>query len=277
MNLRSKLEGGSQGTPVSSAVDQLVDHCVRAVAPSGDVVVLHVPSGVYLRFDSTASTIVDLLVDTRDADLAAAALSSRYSIPAERATTDVESVLSAISSLKASRSSTPRRPSLSGSMETIRSWWGLPPTLKIPVVQATAVVIVVEAGIRFTDVARLAGLMRVPLSAEPPVRSDVSVAEPTAGGRVDDAKPVTTLTTREQRNYVATMWVLDRWLYDGTCLRRALVSGYFLRRHHPSLRLGLIDDGETSHAWIEAEGQSFNAVPVSGTFTGTWGPDRESA
>jgi len=50
-------------------------------------------------------------------------------------------------------------------------------------------------------------------------------------------------------------------------LRRTLVSGYFLPRRRPRLHLGLIEDGRTSHAWIEADGMSFNAVPVIGTFT----------
>jgi hypothetical protein len=272
---------GPEGTLASLAVDQLVNHCVRAEAPSGDLVILHVPSGVYLRLDGTASTIVDLLVDTGDAGQAAAMLSTRYSIPLERATTDVASVVDAITSLKASRVSSPRHPTVSGAAATVRSWWRLPPRLKVPVIQATAAVIVVEAGIRLTDVARLAKKMQVPLAAVPVGQSEVpDGGTGTGAGNTDadtdadaDAAAIATLSAREQRHYVATMWVLDRWLYDGTCLRRALVTGYFLRRHRPTLHLGLIDEGETSHAWIEAEGRMFNAVPISGTFTRTRRPD----
>ena len=74
------------------------------------------------------------------------------------------------------------------------------------------------------------------------------------------------LTPRKQRGYWAATWALDRWIYDGTCLRRAPVTGWFLRRHHPELHLGLIGDGETFHAWIDAEGMRFNTVPVTGRF-----------
>jgi len=113
--------------------------------------------------------------------------------------------------------------------------------------------------------------MQVPLAAAG--NPEVMSPNEGPGDRVDDAdaSAIARLSLREQRDYVATMWVLDRWLYDGTCLRRALVSGFFLRRHDPRLHLGLIDDGETSHAWVEAEGMTFNAVPVTGTFTRDWG------
>ena len=279
MSRRHRPDGLPDGTTLASlALDQLVHHCVRAVAPSGDLVVLHVPSGVYLRLDETASTIVDLLVDTGDSDQAATALAERYSIPVQRAQADVASVVDAITSLKASRSSTPRRPTASGVVATARQWWSLPTSMKAPAIWATVAVVVVEAGIRLTDVSRLARIMHVPLVAEPsdgssPLEGTVSSVDPAVVGFDADAEAIAALSIKEQRLYVASMWVLDRWLYDGTCLRRALVTGYFLRRHGPRLRLGLIDDGETSHAWIEADGHAFNAVPVSGSFTRTWGED----
>jgi len=261
--VRSRNSGGRSDRGSSArAVEDLTHHCVRAVAPGGDLVVLHVPSGVYLRMDGSAATIVDLLVSTGDAERAADELATRYSIPPERAATDVASVVTAITSLRASRSSTPRRPTASGAVATVRSWWRLPPGLKLPVVRATAVAVAVEAGLRLTDLSRLAARMHVPLAVTP---------EGGTGAVAQDADTVSTLSEQERRDYLATTWVLDRWLYDGTCLRRALVSGYFLRRHRPTLHLGLVGDGQTSHAWVEADGMSFNSVPVTGTFTSTTG------
>ena len=151
-------------------------------------------------------------------------------------------------------------------MVVLRSWWRLPPVLKLAVVRATAMVVAVEAGLRLTDIGRLSERLHVPLAAR---SSDVpGPAEGDDRSHGDDA-PVSTLSPHEQQMYWATSWVLDRWLFDGTCLRRALTQGYFLRRHHPTLHLGLIGEGDTSHAWVEAEGVSFNELPVTGLFTET--------
>ncbi len=114
-------------------------------------------------------------------------------------------------------------------------------------VEATGLVVAVEIGMRITDVRRLAKLMRVPMES----------------GTVDlpheAADDMDLLSPGEQRAYWATRWVLHRWVYDGTCLRRALAAGFVLRRHHPVLRLGLTDDGHTTHAWVEASGSTYNA------------------
>lgn len=50
-----------------------------------------------------------------------------------------------------------------------------------------------------------------------------------------------------------------------TCLRRALVTGYFLRRH-PVLRLGLTSDGVTAHARVEADGHAYDPGETVGAF-----------
>jgi len=244
------------------AVEQLTHHCVRAVSPSGGLVVLHVPSGTYLKLDGSASTIVDLLIEHGDAEHATAALAARFAIPMERAGVDVAAVVTALTSLRASRASHGRRPTASGALSVFRSWWRLSNPLKAAVVKAMAMVLVVEGGLRTMDIARLAARMGVPLAT--------GTSEPRRG---DDDGDVDSLCLRERRAYWAAVWVLDRWVFDGTCLRRALVTGFFLRRHHPELHLGLIGEGETSHAWVEAEGMTFNALPVTGIFTGRWTGD----
>ncbi len=235
-----------------------------AKSPSGALVLLHVPSGTYLRLDGSGSDIVDLLVEHGDAGRAATALADRFDLPIERATADVTTVVTALTGLRAERVARPRRPTLRGAAAEGRKWWGLSNPLKLAVVKAMAVVLVVEVGLWTLDLARLAAWMRVPLATGPS-----SSGRPAGEGDADS------LTPREQHDVWATVWVLDRWVFDGTCLRRALVTGYFLRRHHPELHLGLIGEGETSHAWVEAEGMTFNAQPVTGLFTSAPGPDRQ--
>jgi len=232
------------------ALDELAHQCVSAESPSGDHILLHVPSGTYLRLDGSAPTIVDLLTETGDRDQAAAMLAARFDLPMTRAVADVDSVVAALSGLRATRVSHPRRPTAAGTAEVLK---------------VTAVVVGVEVGLRVTDVGRLASKVGVPLAAR------TSVA-PVGDSDGDVAR----LTTTEQRDYWAASWVLDRWLYDGTCLRRALVTGYLLRRHRPVLHLGLIDDGRTSHAWVEADGMTFNTEPVTGLFT-AFGTPREGS
>ena len=214
------------------------------------------PSGTYLRLEGSASDIVDLLVEHGAAGPAAQALAARYDLPLAQAEADVASVVTAIIGLRATRGSRPRRPTGSGSFQVFRAWLRLPPGRMVAVARAVVAVLAVEVGLRTTDLERLARRFRVPLASG-------SAPAP----RADDDANVAALSPREQRDYWAATWALDRWIYDGTCLRRALVTGWFLRRHHPELHLGLIGAGETSHAWIEAEGMSFNAIPVTGRFT----------
>jgi hypothetical protein len=229
---------------------------VRATSPTGAHILLHVPSGTYLRLDGSASTIVDLLTETGDPARAAAVLAARYDLPADQATADVDSVVTALSALRATRTSRGRRPTVSGTAQSVRGWWRLPWSRRLAVVKATGVVLAVEVGLRVSDVGRLASVLGVPLAAR-------SSGSPAGEGDSDIAG----LSAREQLDYWAAGWVLDRWLYDGTCLRRALVSGFLLRSRHPELHLGLIGDGTTSHAWVVAEGMTFNTEPVTGVFT----------
>ncbi len=64
------------------------------------------------------------------------------------------------------------------------------------------------------------------------------------------------LTARELEQ-LDTAWRILRWgPFNGTCLRRAVVGGYFLRHHHPLLRIGVTKTGGkvAAHAWVEVGG-----------------------
>jgi hypothetical protein len=235
-------------------ISRLLCDSVTARTPAGDLVVLHVPSGTYLKLDRNATAVFELLAEYEDVARAAGALAGHFSIPLERAEADVVSVVDKLTNLHASRTSRVRRPTLTGAMQIARQWWSLPTPLKVAVVKAVPVVMVVEAGLRTMNIGKLSEIMRVPLAS--------GVIAPLD----EDVDDVSVLSPEERRAYWATGWVLSRWIFQGTCLRQALVVGFILRRHHPILRLGLIGEGDSAHAWVEARGRAFNASAVSGTF-----------
>jgi hypothetical protein len=182
-------------------------------------------------------------------------LSRRFDVPVDQTLGDVEAVIAAVQQLSASRSGSGRRPTLAGTAVVARSWWRLPWSYRVAAAEVTAVVMAVELGLRVGDLERLSRWMRVPLATG-------SAPVPVSGP--DD---VSGLTDRELLIHGAVAWVLARWLFDGTCLRRALTFGWFVRRHHPVLRLGMTtDDSRVAHAWIEFNGLAFDAQPVTGSF-----------
>jgi hypothetical protein len=67
--------------------------------------------------------------------------------------------------------------------------------------------------------------------------------------------------TEREREQLDTAWRLLRQPpFNGTCLRRALVGGYFVRHRDPLLRIGVTKvDGEVAaHAWLEIDGVSLD-------------------
>jgi hypothetical protein len=70
------------------------------------------------------------------------------------------------------------------------------------------------------------------------------------------------LSQREVIELTAANWVLRRWIYDATCLRRSLVLGRVLRRHHPILCFGVVEDGDVlAHAWLALDNATIGAMP----------------
>ena len=75
------------------------------------------------------------------------------------------------------------------------------------------------------------------------------------------------LTDPERRLLGALAWVQRAWLLDPTCLRRALASGWVLRRHKPHLCLGLTGTHDVlAHAWLVLEGRSLDGLPGAPVF-----------
>ncbi len=226
--------------------------------PTGERVLLHLPTGTYLLLDDSAARIVDLLTEDPDAAHAATSLARRFDIPFDQALGDVNTVVDAVRGLSVRRVDRGRRPTLAGAQTVVQAWLRQPWETRWVILRAATAVAVAEVGLAVVSLPRLATLMGVPLASD----RDVAIAE------ADNDEALETLTPPEQLAHWAVDWVLARWLFDGTCLRRSLAFGWFIRRRRPVLRLGMIDDeGTVAHAWVEAEGQIFDATAVTGSFT----------
>lgn len=68
------------------------------------------------------------------------------------------------------------------------------------------------------------------------------------------------LSQRELERLETAWRMLRHRPFNGTCLRRAIVGGYFLRNHDPVLRIGVAkaDGVVAAHAWIEVSGVSLD-------------------
>jgi hypothetical protein len=114
----------------------------------------------------------------------------------------------------------------------------------------TAVIAFVEALIRWVPLPRLTALLRVDLNLAPmrDGRHQLLVSE---------------LPPAARRQLRCASRVADGWpLSKGPCLRRSLVAGHLLRRHHPAIRLGVAGTGDDihAHAWLEIDGRPLEAV-----------------
>lgn len=228
---------------------ELLGGVLSATIPAGDRVLLHVASGTYLRLDGAAGAIVDLLVSHGSEEAASGALAARYGLPPDRAAADVSSVVTALQGLRPARAGR----GCPAPARLVADWCRLPAGQRRAAAGALAVLGVVEVGLRHTDVARLAATLHVPLAdgaqADPPTPSDLSDLPP-----------------RLRRRLLGLDWALAHWVAPGTCLRRALATGFLLRHRQPVLRLGMTADGVTAHAWVEAAGRSYDPGRTVGTF-----------
>ena len=216
-----------------------------AESADGTRIALHLSTGTYLRLNESAEQIVDLLTSTGDPDCAAADLALRFGLSERQARADVQFVIDRFGGLKRKSARGARRPRARTTVNEIRTWWALPFRRRIAVVQIVTVLGFVELGLRLSSLPALAKALGVPLATDSKAVSMVAA--------------VSELQPGERIRLSGLDWALRRWIFDGTCLRRALVTGFVLRHRHPRLHLGLMEDGVTSHAWVEAEGRSHGA------------------
>jgi len=225
------------------------------IASKGDSsVVLHLPTGTYLELDQVATEILGLVSDLGEAG-ATRVMSERYNLPEQRARADVVRVARAVRSGAATSAAKGRRPTLSGAVGVARGWWRLPVAARIATGQAALLVLVVEVALKLTSLDVVARRIGAPLAVD---ERDGAVPP------LDE----TTLTSKERLHLWAVRWVLQRWLFDATCLRRALAWGRVLRARRPVLCIGLVEEhGVLAHAWLHFGDVTLDAPDQSRNFS----------
>jgi Transglutaminase-like superfamily len=203
--------------------------------------------------DAMATEVVRLVQD-KGAAGTVATLAARHGQPIEAVEADVERVISTIRQSSVAPTARGRHPSLKGSAGVARAWLRLPLSRKVAAAYATVLVVAVEVLIHMSSVDQASQWLRVPLAGS---------------ADVDDppALDASSLSARERELLGALASVQRRWLFDATCLRRALASGWVLRRHHPRLCLGLAGSDEAlAHAWLIVDGHALDGLPGATLF-----------
>lgn len=122
-----------------------------------------------------------------------------------------------------------------------------------------AVGAVVEIGLRFWTVERLARRLGAPLALAAPG------PDPVVEGPV--------LTGRDAQRYRVVRRVMRHWPggAEGACLRLALTAGFLLRHREPTVRLGVarVRGQVIAHAWLVIDGRALDpSAPCYVGFTG---------
>lgn len=131
--------------------------------------------------------------------------------------------------------------------DRVRTVLAYPPRRWTDLVRAVAVALRVESALRRGGIARAALVGRVHVVMD-------GVAAPTSPLASVDLSP-------REREKLDTAWrLLRQHPFNGTCLRRAIVGGYFLRERDPILRIGVSKANGivAAHAWIEIDGVSLD-------------------
>jgi hypothetical protein len=218
------------------------------IAPrAGGSVALCLSKGVYLDLDGSATEIVQL-VQRDGVDGAVMRLAERHGLSPDTSRRHVQQVLTAFADATTPASRRARVPSVGGSARVLGQWLSFSAPLKVATAYVAGVVVVVEALVRLRPVDQAARWLRSPL-----VTTDPGVLPPLERGL---------LTDRELMLLGSLRWVQRLWLWDETCLRRALAGGWLLRRRRPGLCLGLPGSGGAlAHAWLVVEGRALDALP----------------
>jgi coenzyme PQQ synthesis protein D (PqqD) len=226
----------------------------------GRTLILNARTGTYLTLSGSGPRLWQLRQTHGDAGAVSLA-SAEFGVPENLVAADLARMLGLVESLRARprplRWSRPRAPSLRGIA-------GVPPRNWPSVAATLCMAAAIEVGLRRVPLPRLAALVGMSLVFDAPGEAP----QP----RVDGAG----LTATQLRRVWATDRVYARWPLGDTCLRRALVLGFHLRRGHPRLRIGAgpappaglpptsapeLTPPLGAHAWVETRRATLLALP----------------
>jgi Transglutaminase-like superfamily len=144
--------------------------------------------------------------------------------------------------------------------EGLGSWWALTLGEKVELAHVVLLAMAAEIAVKLFSLPRLASLLGIELvNGDRVGRQDAREAV-----RMDRA-------TVEKRARMVDR-VYRHWPRKGSCLRRAVVLGYRIRRASPTLLFGVAREGSDirAHAWIEIDGKAV------GDDFGDWAPLRSN-
>ena len=145
-------------------------------------------------------------------------------------------------------------------LSRLRSWMRLSLSEKIELLGLIPLALSAEVAVRTVGLSAITRRLGISLDADAPDR----IPDPTlARGLSSDT--IDSRAAAVDRLYRA-------WPRRDSCLRRALVLGFYIRSAHPTLRIGVAKEGDgvRAHAWIEVDGR------VVGEQTGDFAPLRGS-
>jgi hypothetical protein len=248
----------SRLTPPRTRASGPVDDLLIADKGQGSIV-LRLRTGVYFELDRSATEIVRLVQRCGPAE-AVEVLAARHGRPAAEIEADVDRVLHTLEHTTLPATARPRHPTWRGGAAVVLRWFRLPLSGKVATVYTSGLVVAVEALLYIGHIDRVSRCLGAPLL-------DSSEAE--------DLPPLDPmwLTSRERTLLAALASVQRRWLFDATCLRRALAAAWILRRRHPRLCLGLTGaEGALAHAWLVVGGHTIDALTGAPVFQRVVGP-----
>ena len=215
---------------------------------NADAVILNMRTGTYLQLDSTGALLLTELAQRGVHDTVNGLADRIAGGPSEAS----ERVNELIGLLYQRAGSTQARRSLTRGVaaKDWREFRKLSRGAKITVIEAFVLISCIEIALRILPIDTTARIFRVPLAtrAEPQVEA---LRELDAGS----------LTGRERFRRAGVEWTLTHWIFDGTCLRRSLATGWFLRGRRPQLHIGRFDEGEVlAHAWLVLDDHTLDGM-----------------
>ena len=250
--MREKPRLMTRAEPAPNGPPRPFDDLLIADNGSGSVA-LRVRTGVYFDLDRSATEIVRLVQRCGPAE-AVEVLAARHGRPTHEIQADVDRVLHTLQHTSLPATTRPRHPTWRGGAAVAMRWSRLPFGAKVATVYASGLVVAVEALLYLGHIDRVSRWLGVPLLDS---------------SELEDLPPFdpASLSNRERMLLGSLASVQRRWLFDATCLRRALAAGSILRRRRPRLCLGLTSaDGALAHAWLVVDGHTIDGLPGAPVF-----------
>ncbi len=146
---------------------------------------------------------------------------------------------------------------MTSSKTLFKSWWALEPGEKLELLGILVLASAAEVAVKLVRLPRLTSLLGIDLAGKGE-RNGEPGATPRMSPDVVERKA--RMVDRVYRH----------WPRKRSCLRRALVLGYRVRKARPTLLIGVAREGPDvrAHAWIEIAGE------VVGDQSGDWAPLR---